>query len=432
MTVPRLAAALLLALAACPSATAGLYYSGEEFAELPSQWRGFLPDHRALRQIARPTTADGLPNPLREQYRDAALRLEEQAKARPLSAGERADLGALYVRLGRADDAVALLRAARRDHPDDHALAANLGTAWQLAGDLRRSAAELRDAVRLAPEKLRPAEELHLRLVRLRAAEPADSTGLDDLFGVRFSDGEKYEAGRLAEAERKRLPTDALARLQRLALWLPADGRLLWQLGELANASGDVRTAAAILDGCVTELGLSDAELRRHRQVLRSAADELAKLPADHDAHKTGPAMRSARPLVPRLELASLPPVRPDGTNPLPWAVTAQTTIDRRAKPTFHKRMADLEGKKVRLTGFLAPVGDEAESGAFLLVEYPVGCWFCEAPDTTGIFLVELPAGKAATLKRGLVKVEGRLALNRDDPEDFLYSLRDARFGEPD
>ena len=28
---------------------------------------------------------------------------------------------------------------------------------------------------------------------------------------------------------------------------------MLWQLGELANAHGDVATAAAILEGCVTE-----------------------------------------------------------------------------------------------------------------------------------------------------------------------------------
>ena len=31
---------------------AGLYYSGEQFASLPTQWRGFLLDHRLLRNIA--------------------------------------------------------------------------------------------------------------------------------------------------------------------------------------------------------------------------------------------------------------------------------------------------------------------------------------------------------------------------------------------
>src|SRR5437764_4388274 len=38
----RLAAACLTLLAFAPAAPAGLYYSHETVAELPSQWRGFL------------------------------------------------------------------------------------------------------------------------------------------------------------------------------------------------------------------------------------------------------------------------------------------------------------------------------------------------------------------------------------------------------
>jgi len=43
------------------------------------------------------------------------------------------------------------------------------------------------------------------------------------------------------------------------------DGRLLWQLAELAGAFGDVRTAAAIM---MLRVGIRDAlaELRQHRQ----------------------------------------------------------------------------------------------------------------------------------------------------------------------
>ena len=74
----------------------------------------------------------------------------------------------------------------------------------------------------------------------------------------------------MAEAERKKLPENAVAVVEQLALWLPADGRLLWQLGELANAHGDVATAAAILEGCVTEFALGAPELRKRRQVYRA------------------------------------------------------------------------------------------------------------------------------------------------------------------
>src|SRR5207237_4493617 len=136
-----------------------------------------------------------------------------------------------------------------------------------------------------------------------------DKQQIDDLFGVRYG----AEVGSMPEGERKKLPADALARAQRLALALPADGRLLWQLGELANAYGDVRTAAAIFDGCVSEFGLTAADLRQRRQELRTAADKLG--PASrtdgggHEGH-AGLGFRSPRPLLHRFDPSTLPPPR--------------------------------------------------------------------------------------------------------------------------
>src|SRR5262249_35292202 len=163
---------------------------------------------------------------------------------------------------------------AQREHPQHFRLAANLGTAWQLQGDLDQAAAALQQAVRLAPGKFQRAEEYHLKLVRLRQRQPGDSQALDDLFGIRYT-GDKGEflPGKVPADQRKQLPADAVTVVQQLALWLPADGRLLWQLAELANAHGDVRTAAAMLDGCVTEFGMNDPDLRRQRLAARAAAE---------------------------------------------------------------------------------------------------------------------------------------------------------------
>jgi hypothetical protein len=101
-------------------------------------------------------------------------------------------------------------------------------------------------------------------------------------------------------------------------------------------------------------------------------------------------------------------------------------------RPSFPKYLHELEGKQVELTGFLLPVRDEPEGAAFMLVEAPVGCWYCEMPEVTGIVYVELPPGRTARYQRGLVRVTGRLTLNATDPEDFLYALRDARVGAVD
>ena len=257
---PTTIAALLLV--ASP-AFAGLHYSGETVADLPARWRGFLVDHRALRGVAR---ADNLPpSPLRDDYLAALAKLEHTARSRPLTADEAADLGALHVRLGKPEKAVEVLRPAAREFPEHFRVAANLGTAWQLAGDLGRAADSLDDAVRLAPPKWKPFETTHLKLVRLRAKNPK-ADGLDDLFDAKYSG-------------------DAPAVAQQLALWLPADGRLLWQLGEVARAHDDLPTAAAILDGCVTEFNLASPVLRKRRLEYRAAADDVLK-DAKHDAHR--------------------------------------------------------------------------------------------------------------------------------------------------
>src|SRR4051812_26636279 len=105
-------------------ARAGLYYSGENAGELPAQWRGFLTDHRAVRQIGVPPSPGAPLHLLREQYEEAATKLESAAKKRELTADELADLGALHVRLGRPAKGVELLRKAHRDHPEHFQIAA--------------------------------------------------------------------------------------------------------------------------------------------------------------------------------------------------------------------------------------------------------------------------------------------------------------------
>jgi len=266
--------------------------------------------------------------------------------------------------------------------------------------------------------------------VRLRRREPKDAQGLDDLFGVRFvGEGGKYEAGKLAAAERKKLPADALEVAQRLGLWLPADGRLLWQLGELAAAHGDVKTAAAILEGCVGEFGLRAPELRQHRQEMHAAAEALRQS-GEKSVSSRLFQPRSARPLAGRIDQPPLPPVSATGVNALPWGVVTETTLDRQYRPTFAKYLKELDGKQVQLTGYMQPLGDDVECTAFMLIEYPVGCWYCEQPDMVGIVFVELPMDKSLTATRGQIRVTGKLVLNATDPENFLYTLRDAKVEE--
>lgn len=430
--LPAIVAVLLLSTQGM--VRAGLHYSAESFADLPSQWRGFLLDQRALRAVAQPPLKGQPASPLRERYLAALAALE--ARVGSLSANEQADLGALYLRLGKVERAVQVLRAAQRENPLHYRIVANLATACQLQGELDQAAHWLREAVRLAPGNLQKSEELHLRLVEARR-KSRDTQTLDDLFGVAFADAKgTYEPGRLPESQRGKLPAEAVAQAQLLALWLPQDGRLLWLLAELANAHGDVRTAAAIMDGCVTEFAMSSPELRRRRHLCREAVEREATRAtanaAGHETHTPTFRPRSRRPLLSGLDPRNLPPIRADATNALPWSLFADTQVGREFKPRFPPYLKELEGKQVALTGFIQPIGEDLDLAGFMFIEFPVGCWFCEMPELQSIVYVSLPAGKTTRLTRSLVKVTGKLKLNTTDPEEFLYTVEGARVGEAD
>lgn len=421
-------------LLAAGSVRAGLYYSGEKYASLPSQWRGFLLDHRTLRNIALKPKNDADASPMRVRYLAEAKALQAKIDKGNATADESADLGALYVRLGDAERAVEILRPAQRTHPNHFAIAANLGAAWQALGDLRQSAAALEEAVRLAPGKYLAVEEAHLKLVRGRQREKGN--GLDDLFGVRFvNDKGEYEPGRFAAAEKKKLPARAVEIAQQLGLMLPADGPLLWQLAELANAYGDIPSAAAMTDGCVTHFGMDNPLLRKHRQILRDAVDQLPRpaVGSEHETKHVGTlAFRSRRPLISQSLAGTLPPIDAKGVNPIPWELFGETTIEKPFKVSFPKYLQELSGKQIAMTGFMYPLREDPDMSAFLFIEAPVGCWYCEMPETTGILFVELPAGKTVRYQRGLVRITGRLSLNSDDPEEFLYTVKDAKVGSLD
>jgi hypothetical protein len=110
----------------------------------------------------------------------------------------------------------------------------------------------------------------------------------------------------------------------------------------------------------------------------------------------------------------------------------SETTVDRHFKPTFAKYLRELDGKEVSLLGFMQPLDENPDAASFMFIEYPVGCWYCEMPEVTGIVLVDLPPGKTQQLTRGLIKVTGKLTLNANDPENFLYTISKARVSGAD
>jgi hypothetical protein len=145
------------------------------------------------------------------------------------------------------------------------------------------------------------------------------------------------------------------------------------------------------------------------------------------EQHKGSLLFRSRRPLISKADTTPLPAIDAKGINPIPWELFGETSVEKPFRPKFSKYLQELQGKQISMTGFMYPLREDPDANAFLFIEAPVGCWYCEMPETTGIVYVEMPAGQAARFQRGMVRIDGRLRLNANDPEDFLYAVKEAR-----
>lgn len=233
--------------------------------------------------------------------RDELLRRERTGRA---TDEDLVNLSACLLRLGETPRAVEVLTPLARQ-TRDFRLLANLAMAEYLSylndpnepGRRTRAISYLGDALAVWPKEapeytaeqllfLRRAEELLRDLWRARARELArdkgERGGLDALFGprdnpVRFlGPSGEYEAGKIAPAEREKLPKDAVALVQQLLIWLPDDTRLYWLYGELLNAQGDVKLAREVINDCVDLRRDNDKLLQTHRRTLNAAAEEAA------------------------------------------------------------------------------------------------------------------------------------------------------------
>lgn len=301
---------LLLGLAS--SLSAGLYEPRQPTSPLvtehgvrPQPWELFRDTLNDLLRIGDPLR----PSRLRTQTlarRDALLKRGLGA----LGPVELAELGVLQLRLRETDAALQSLNLAYGKDPRNFWVLTHLGTLYQATGQVREAALYLETADSFFPSPwpggqaagawFRQAERYQLSLLRSRLREGAGRTGsrgpahdVDALFPVRFvgADG-KYEAGRIAESERAKLPLDAVAIVEQLLIWFPADARLLWLLGELYNAQGDLASAYSVFEDCVGSRGYGSPTLREHRQIVKEAL--AAAQAAEAAAGETSAAPREA------------------------------------------------------------------------------------------------------------------------------------------
>ncbi len=281
------------------SLQAGLYIPAlpTQGPEISPQGVKSLPFSIFRRDVLEDMLRIANPQPPESKIRQQVLKAKDMLSAKfrtgSLTLPDRVNLSGYQIRLRQYQDAIDLLTPVATRECRNFMVFANLATAEQLAGNLERAISHLEQALDVWPsewpgltaDQLRwhhKVEKYQLALLRRRWADSRlqskPAPALDSLFvkdgqPVRFvGDNGKYEAGKIAPAERDKLPPDALAIVQQLLIWLPDDVLLYWQLGEVLNASGDVSSAATVFDDCVWKRRLDAPELRLHRQIVAEAA----------------------------------------------------------------------------------------------------------------------------------------------------------------
>jgi uncharacterized protein len=87
-----------------------------------------------------------------------------------------------------------------------------------------------------------------------------------------------------------------------------------------------------------------------------------------------------------------------------------------------------LDGKDVKLMGFLFPLEGKLEHERFLLTAWPPSCPFCLPAGPTQ--MVEVFCAEPITFTEGAILVDGRFELLHDDASGLYYRLHDATLVE--
>ena len=121
---------------------------------------------------------------------------------------------------------------------------------------------------------------------------------------------------------------------------------------------------------------------------------------------------------------SSFLPEKPGFTS---WRVLGQVELvkqDRKMVPKFESAVTALDGKVVKVQGFMMPLDIGDKQRRFLLVAAPPHCAFClpAGPDA----MIEVRAKSDIRYGFDAVALSGKLQVLKDDPAGLYYRIVDA------
>jgi len=103
----------------------------------------------------------------------------------------RSDHAALLVYQDRAQEAIAILEAVEKQHPGEYVVAANLGTAYELAGNNQEALRWIQEGIRRNPDAHEGTEWVHVKILEAKIARAGDPRWLEThtVLGLDFGNG---------------------------------------------------------------------------------------------------------------------------------------------------------------------------------------------------------------------------------------------------
>ena len=117
----------------------------------------------------------------------------------------------------------------------------------------------------------------------------------------------------------------------------------------------------------------------------------------------------------------------PDAKGAVAWSLLSKTAIrkvDGKLGPDFPAALRPLNGKAVKVQGYLLPLEAGQAHKRFLLSAWSPSCPFCLTAGPEA--MVEVKARSAVKYSLEPVVVQGRLELLENDPAGMFYRLVDA------
>ena len=117
----------------------------------------------------------------------------------------------------------------------------------------------------------------------------------------------------------------------------------------------------------------------------------------------------------------------PDARGAVPWSMLSAATIKMskgKLCPAFPEALRPLNGKMVKLQGYILPIEAGQTHRYFLLSAWSPTCPFCQTAGPEAV--VEVRARSAVKYSIEPVVVEGRLMLLNNDASGMFYRLLEA------